>query len=141
MRFMLLIILLFIYYGSVNAQSIFLPFLGEREIIKTADIKIKTPDFIKGQARCGNYFLYSEAKGYDGKFQKVVTFQVDLPESEARRSDEIVVIVKELLVIKLDNRLQIPTAQWSFNANHKPAMIIRISKKDLKAAACISGSP
>jgi hypothetical protein len=140
MRLLLLCMLFSIYYGSAQAQPIFLGFEGERQIVRSADIKIKDLDIKKGKTQCGDYFLYQDIQGSDNKFQHVVTFMVNLPERKSHHSDAIVIAVKEDLIIKFDNRLKAPTAEYSF-ANNKEVVIIRISRKDFRAAACISGSP
>ncbi len=138
MRILLLSLLFFSFQVMVYAQPIHVPFKGEKEIIKINDIKENLKRLgVNGNGyidrlgnKCGDYFLYQKIRD-----QKIISFGVLITKDEHSSGvAPIEVIGKPHLMIKVDDNAKVPTARYWDNY---PFMIIRISSKDYKEAACL----
>ncbi|MBA3601855.1 MAG: hypothetical protein H0W45_11615 [Acidobacteria bacterium] len=137
MRILLLGLLFFAFQVLVYAQPMIVPFKREKEVIKIKDINedlkrlgINENGYIDRIGnKCGDYFLYQEIRD-----QKIISFGVLITKDEYSSGvTPIERIGKSLLMIKLDDNAKVPTARYSGNNQ----MIIRISNKDYKEAACL----
>ena len=113
-------------------------FKGEREIRKIIEIADKALVANNG-VPCGEYFLYQEAADL-----KVLTFQVPISEQEQKSGKSTFEFIDTRRInIKLDDNKKAPTAEYTQNKGESPAkvrLMIRISRSDYKAAACLPKS-
>src|SRR5215471_5148559 len=92
MRILPLGLLLFILCSTVSAQPIFIPFKGEREILKIEDIK--NIDIAKMGKRCGNYFLYERIAD-----QRVISFEApNRPEDRPGTISFVRIVIENVMV-------------------------------------------
>jgi hypothetical protein len=127
-------LLILIVLSSLIAQPIFIPFKGERELLKLSnwtDTEIAN----KGQ-RCGDYFLYEVVAD-----QHLVTLKAQVTAEEERRA-----IYSELridtsgMLISLDESKSTPTGDWIYSekeTGRPQALLIRISHRDYAASPCL----
>ena len=130
-------LLFFAFYGASAAQSIFLPFKGQRELKKVKNMKT---DLSRVGKPCGDYFTYEAVRD-----QRVLSFEVSLPAEEERTAVlSFYRLDLRLIRFKTDDGAKIPTAEFSSPLGGtmagRPQLIVRISKNDYKAANCLPKS-
>jgi hypothetical protein len=131
------LLLILILLSSLVAQPIFIPFKGERQLLKVSNW---TDEEIahKGQ-RCGDYFLY-EVVGVAGD-QHVVTLKAQVTDQEERRAIYgLTRIDASGILIRLDEDKSSPTGEWVHPekvTGIPRTMLIRISPRDYVASPCL----
>jgi len=141
MRIFHICLTIFIFYGAASAQFIFIPFEGERKIADIQEIKKENADVSKLGKPCGNYLLYQEIGEDAETTQKIVSFMVPVTKDEkSKGTNSFIRIVLKALVIKFDDELTNPTAEWKKNDQNYRQIILRISKTDFESAKCLSKS-
>jgi len=123
--------------GDIQVPTV-LVFKGERKIRKIKEIADKELVANNG-VPCGEYFLYQEVAD-----QKVLTFQVPISEQEQRSGKSTFEFIDMRRInLRLDDNKKAPTAEYLSSAAEPAAklrLMIRISRKDYKAAACLPKS-
>ena len=148
MKILLFGILFFSFCAAVSAQPIFIRLKGERAITGVKDIKKEdvAVDLTKMGKPCGEYFLDEEIRNPDGSVKHLVSFKVPVTAQDANTSlrQGFIRAWLDEIIIKLDDKIEVPTAEWSIigpighvSGNY----IIRISPKGFLAAGCLSASP
>ena len=139
MRIFQIYLIIFVFVGAASAQSIFIPFEGERKIANIEELKMEITDISRLGKPCGDYFFYQVVGDSPETTQKVVSFLVPVSKEESSKgTNSFISIVLKGLIIEFNDELKYPTAEWKKNDRDYRQIILRISKTDFEASKCLS---